>query len=55
MAPIPIPLESGGSGAQIGDAGSSGMGNQMGTISLGMLIQFINQKTYSDLLNMAEM
>lgn len=51
--PTPAPLESGSGGGPMETVGS--MGGQMGTISLGVLIQYINQRTYSDLLNLAEM
>ncbi|KAK8734763.1 hypothetical protein OTU49_005975 [Cherax quadricarinatus] len=50
--PTPIPLESGSGAGTMDSVGS--MGGQMGTISLGALIQYINQRTYSDLLNLAE-
>lgn len=50
--PTPAPLESGSGGGPMETVGS--MGGQMGTISLGVLIQYINQRTYSDLLNLAE-
>ncbi|KAF2357663.1 Mediator complex subunit Med14 [Trinorchestia longiramus] len=44
------------SGAQVtpGGTGTLATTSQMGTISLGTLIQYINQRTYSDLLNLAE-
>ena len=48
----PFPLES-GNAAQGMEVAT--MDNQMGTISLGTLIQFMNQRTYSDLINLAEM
>ncbi|XP_064090575.1 mediator of RNA polymerase II transcription subunit 14-like [Macrobrachium nipponense] len=50
--PTPTPLESGSGGGPMEAVGT--MGGQMGTISLGVLIQYINQRTYSDLLNLAE-
>ncbi|KAG7153507.1 Mediator of RNA polymerase II transcription subunit 14-like [Homarus americanus] len=51
-SPTPSPLESGSGSGPMDTVGS--MGGQMGTISLGVLIQYINQRTYSDLLNLAE-
>ncbi|XP_071549261.1 mediator of RNA polymerase II transcription subunit 14 [Panulirus ornatus] len=51
-SPTPTPLESGSGAGPIDTVGS--VGGQMGTISLGVLIQYINQRTYSDLLNLAE-
>lgn len=65
MAPSPAttPLEGGSVMAEGGVRGAGptsttmalATNNQMGTISLGTLIQYINQRTYSDLLNLAEM
>ena len=55
MPPMPLPLESGGGTATPMEGVGSGVSGQMGSISLGMLIQYINQRTYSDLLNLAEM
>ena len=58
MSPSPAvtPMD-GSSGMPEGVRGTTTLAtnNQMGTISLGTLIQYINQRTYSDLLNLAEM
>ena len=67
MAPTPVmtpveaarPIGNMAEGARTPSAAGQALAlpsnNQMGTISLGTLIQYINQRTYSDLLNLAEM